>query len=102
MKGMRRLPIVIPAIVLVASLLGIYCTRGAMANLAFLRAKNRGGARSSSDLVDQRPWQTIESLTPLAVSSEEKRYVREAQRLADHEVDQAFAQHLRPASLESH
>jgi small-conductance mechanosensitive channel len=100
MKGLRRLSIVIPAIVLIASLIGAYLTRGAMANLPFLRGKGLV-ARASNDLVDQRPWQTIESLAPLAVSVEEKRLARDAQRLADHEVDQAFAQALRQASLET-
>jgi len=102
MKELRRLAIVVPALVLIASLIGAYLTRGAMANLPFLRGKGRGvGSRSSTDLVDQRPWQTIEALAPLAVSAEEKRLAREAQRLADHEVDQAFAQALRQASLET-
>jgi small-conductance mechanosensitive channel len=102
MKGLRRLSIAVPAIVLIASLTGIYLTQGAMANLPFLRAKGRtASASGSSDLVNQRPWQTIESLTPLAVSAEEKRLVREAQRLADHEVDQAFGQALRQATLET-
>src|SRR5262249_61647799 len=53
------------------------------------------------DLCDQRPWQTGDALAPLAVSGEEKRHAREAQRLADHEVDQAFAQALRQASLDT-
>jgi small-conductance mechanosensitive channel len=102
MKELRRLAIVVPALVLIASLIGAYLTRGAMANLPFLRGKGRGaGSRGSTDLVDQRPWQTIEALAPLAVSAEEKRLAREAQRLADHEVDQAFAQALRQASLET-
>ncbi|MBS1800832.1 MAG: mechanosensitive ion channel [Acidobacteria bacterium] len=102
MKGLRRLTIVVPAIVLIASLIGAYLTRGAMANLPFLKGKGRAsGSRSGSDLVDQSPWQTIEALAPLAVSAEEKRLAREAQRLADHEVDQAFAQALRQASLDT-
>jgi len=102
MKGLRRLSIAVPAIVLIASLIGIYLTQGAMANLPFLRSKGRAAtSKANNDLVDQRPWQTIESLTPLAVSAEETRLVREAQRLADHEVDQAFAQALRQASLEA-
>ena len=101
MKELRRLAIVVPALVLIASLIGAYLTRGAMANLPFLRGKGRGASRGSSDLVDQKPWQTIEALAPLAVSVEEKRLAREAQRLADHEVDQAFAQALRQASLET-
>jgi len=101
MKELRKLAIAVPALVLIASLIGIYLTRDAMRNLPFLSGKNRGpGVRRSTDLVDQRPWQTIEALAPLAVSAEEKRLAREAQRLADHEVDQAFAQALRQATLD--
>jgi hypothetical protein len=50
--------------------------------------------------VDQRPWQTAATLAALAQSAEEKEFAREAERLADHEVDQAFSQSLRQASLE--
>lgn len=102
MTGLRRLTIVIPAIILIASLIGSFLTRGAMANLPFLLKGNRTpGAKSSTDLVDQSPWQTIEALAPLAISAEEKRLAGEAQRLADHEVDQAFAQALRQATLDT-
>ncbi len=69
-----------------------------MADLHFAR---RGGAHASEELVDQGPWKTAWALAPLAVSAEEQRYAREAQRLADHEVDQAFAMALRQASLET-
>jgi len=98
MKLLRRLTFIVPIVLLVASLIGSYLTQGSMANLPFL-LKGGGGSRTGNDLVDQRSWQTIETLTPLAVSAEEKRLVRELQRLADHEVDQAFAQALREASM---
>jgi len=50
--------------------------------------------------VDQRPWQTAATLAALAQSSEERELARDAERLADHEIDQAFSQSLRQASLE--
>ena len=53
---------------------------------------------SQKTLVDLRPWQTAEALAPLAVTAEETEYAHEAERLADHEVDQAFASALRQAS----
>jgi len=96
MKALKSLSLVVPALLLVAALIGTVLTRGSMANLPFLRGKGANG------LVDQRPWQTIEALSPLAISAEEKRLAREAERLADHEVDQAFAQALRQATLETH
>ncbi len=52
---------------------------------------------NQSTLVDLTPWQTAQDLAALAVTSEEQQYAREAERLADHEVDQAFASALRRA-----
>jgi len=77
-----------------------WTTRGAMADLSFLRGQGGGtGAGSQQFFVDQRPWQTAEALASLAVTAEETEYAREAERLADHEVDQAFAAVLRNAGL---
>jgi small-conductance mechanosensitive channel len=98
MKDLRRLLIVVPAVVLVLCLVGSYLTRGSMAHLPFLKGRGRVGA-PPGELVDQRPWQTIEALAPLAVSTEERRFARDAQRLADHEVDQAFGMALRQSSI---
>jgi small-conductance mechanosensitive channel len=95
MKEFRRLLIMVPAAVLVAFLVASFLTRGAMVHMPFLKQ----GA--SDNLVDQRPWQTIESLAPLAVSSEEQNFAHEAERLADHEVDQSFALALRQAALQT-
>jgi small-conductance mechanosensitive channel len=66
-----------------------------------LRAQ-RTARLTSGKLDHQRPSQTIESLAPLAVSAEKQSLAHEAERLADHEVDQAFAFALRQASLRSH
>lgn len=84
----------LPAVVLVLCLTGMYLTRGSMANLSFLNDP-------SSGIVNQRPWQTVQALAPLAVSAEEQNFAQEAERLADHEVDQAFAQALREASTQA-
>src|SRR6202020_2637892 len=97
MSFVRRLPIAIPAALLVLCLVAIWLTRGSMAHMPFRQGK--GGAARNNTLVDQRPWQTIESLAPLAVSAEEQSFAREAERLADHDVDQAFALALRQAAL---
>ena len=93
-RDRRRLIVLLPALALIACLVGIYLTRDSMANLQFRRA-----TRGSRDIVDQRPWTTAQTLAALAVSAEEQRHAREAERIADHEVDQAFATALRQASL---
>src|SRR5664279_5852464 len=93
MTKASSLAILIPAAVLVVCLVTVFLTRDAMNNVTYRRGQSAG-------LVDQRPWQTAQGLAPLAVSSEEQRHAREAERLADHEVDQAFAMALRQASLE--
>ena len=71
-----------------------------MAHLPFLNAKtgSRSFANGQKTIVDLHPWQTAQALAPLAVSAEEVEYAREVERLADHEVDQAFAAGLRQAS----
>ncbi len=76
-----------------------WTTRDAMANLSFLRSQGETGGKKT--LVDLRPWQTAQALAPLAVTAEEMEYARDAERLADHEVDQAFASALRQASLQA-
>ncbi len=99
MKDFRRLAIAIPAALLILCLAAAYWTRGAMAHMPFLKQESSLG--TAGNLVDQRPWQTVESLAPLAVSAEEQSLAREAERLADHEVDQAFAFALRRAALQT-
>ena len=98
MKAFRRLAIAIPAALLLLCLAGTWLTRGAMSQLPFLRTQ-RAAKGASTTIVDLRPWQTVESLAPLAVSSEEQSLAREAERLADHDIDQAFALALRQASF---
>jgi small-conductance mechanosensitive channel len=79
-----------------------WTTRDAMAHLQFLRAHNGsvGSTGSKNTIVDLRPWLTIQALAPLATTAEENEYAKDAERLADHEVDQAFALALRMASLQ--
>jgi small-conductance mechanosensitive channel len=93
-KDQRALLLGLPAAVLLLCLLGLYVTRSSMADLSFLNDPNAG-------LVDQKPWQTVQALAPLAVSAEEQNYAQDAERLADHEVDQAFAQALRVATAQA-
>ena len=102
MNRARVVIVLVLLIVLAGTLAGAFLTRGVMAYLPFLQARKGDwtGAYVPPGVVDQRPWQTAATLAALAQSAEEKELAREAERLADHEVDQAFSQSLRQASLE--
>lgn len=81
-------------------LIFVWITRDAMQNLPSRNGRGSAAAtKSRNTLVDQNPWLTAQALAPLAVTAEENRLAREAERLADHEVDQAFAAALREATL---
>ena len=49
-------------------------------------------------LVDERPLQTARKLASLALDQEEQRFAQQAMKVADHEVDLAFAAGLRNAT----
>src|SRR6202158_1835977 len=101
MNRARIVIVLVMLIVLVVTLAGAFMTRGVMEYLPFLQARkgNWTGAYVPLGVVDQRPWQTAATLAALAQSAEERKLARDAERLADHEVDQAFSQSLRQASL---
>ena len=102
--GSTRLVILLVlSALLVLCLVFTWTTRDAVGNLSFLNPKddpNRTAAGKKT-IVDVSPWQTAQALAPLAYSAEEKEYAQEAERLADHEVDQAFAAALRQATLDA-
>ncbi len=89
--------------VLVLCLLGSFLIRGVMKNVPFLhgQAADWKLIPRPDEIVDQRPWSTAKTLTALAASAEELGLAREAEQLADHEVDQNFAQSLRQAGAEN-
>ena len=101
MNRTRLVLVLIILVVLAVTLAGAFMTRGVMEYLPFLQARKGDwtGAYVPRGVVDQRPWQTAATLAALAQSAEEKELARDAERLADHEVDQAFSQSLRQASL---
>ncbi|HLX83488.1 MAG TPA: hypothetical protein VKR59_06300 [Terriglobales bacterium] len=101
MNRARMVIVLIILVVLAVTLTGAILTQGVMEYLPFLQARkgNWTGAYVPRGVVDQRPWQTAATLAALAESAEEKELARDAERLADHEVDQAFSQSLRQASL---
>jgi small-conductance mechanosensitive channel len=101
MSRARTMIVLVMLIVLAVTLTGTVLTRGVMSDLPFLQAREGSwtGAYVPLGIVDQRPWQTAATLAALAQSAEERKLARDAERLADHEVDQAFSQSLRQASL---
>jgi small-conductance mechanosensitive channel len=101
MNRARVVIVLVVLIVLAVTLAGAFLTSGVMTYLPFLQARKGDwtGVYVPPGVVDQRPWQTAATLAALAQSVEEKELAREAERLADHEVDQAFSQSLRQASL---
>jgi small-conductance mechanosensitive channel len=101
MNRARVVIVLVMLMVLTVTLAGAFMTSGVMEYLPFLQPKsgNWTGAFVPPGVVDQRPWQTAATLTALAQSAEEIELARDAERLADHEIDQAFSQSLRQASL---
>jgi small-conductance mechanosensitive channel len=80
-----------------------WATRDALAELPFLRRQLAQASRpapNGNTHVDLQPWQTAHALAGLATTAEEKEFARQAERFADHEVDQSFASALRYANLE--
>jgi small-conductance mechanosensitive channel len=88
--------LIVMAAVLTLCIVFTWTTRDAMSSLSFLKRGNSVAGQKS--LVDTHPLQTAEALAPLAITSEEKEFAHEAERLADHDADQAFAAALRQAS----
>jgi len=95
------------SLIVLASLLALcmifsWMTRDSMEHLPFLKGQRLAGLSTDGEktLVNLGPWQTAEALAPLAVTSEENDYAHQAEHLADHEVDQAFASALRLATAQ--
>ncbi|HTM16342.1 MAG TPA: mechanosensitive ion channel family protein [Terracidiphilus sp.] len=102
--GSTRLTILLSLVaVLAICLIFTWETGDVMSNLSFLNPRNNPNRSSGNKkpLVDIRPWQTAQALAALAYTAEEKEYAQEAERLADHAVDQAFASALRQATLDA-
>jgi small-conductance mechanosensitive channel len=96
MNELRRLVVVVPAAALAVLLMLLYVNRGAVEQLAFLKHGQNAGA----GVVDQRPYETAQTLAGMAVSAEEQSFAQDAERLSSHEVDQAFATALKEADLQ--
>jgi small-conductance mechanosensitive channel len=99
----RLISLAVFAALLAVCLIFAWTTRDAMEHLPFLASRGSGlnPAARQKTLVDLSPWQTAQALAPLAVSAEEAEFGRDAERLADHEVVQAFNSALRQGNLDA-
>jgi small-conductance mechanosensitive channel len=100
MNRAQKIAAAVSLAVLVLCLLGSFLIRGVMKNVPFLHGQEADWKLISrpDEIVDQRPWSTAKTLTALATSAEELGLARDAEQLADHEVDRNFAQSLRQAA----
>ncbi len=103
MNRAQKIAAAVSLAVLVLCLLGSFLIRGVLKNVPFLHGQEADWRLDSrpDEIVDQRPWSTAKTLTTLAASAEELQLGREAEQLADHEVNQNFAESLRQAGAET-
>lgn len=92
MKRIKHLPAIGLTALLAASLTALYLTRDTGASR--IVPKDDAGSAPAS-LVDARLLDAARRISVLATTSGEQDLAREALRLADHELDQAFATALR-------
>ena len=84
---------------LLLAIVGLILTSGGSAPTAV--PNHRRTQADETPLVDQRPLQTARSLASTAATPAERELAQEAARVADHEVDLAFASALREAAQHS-
>lgn len=99
--GVKRLLFLLLVLIAAACISLTWATHSVMNHLPFLighGGKAAIAAEEHGNLVDLTPWQTIQAIAPLATTLEEQAYAHQAERLADHEVDQAFSMALRSAA----
>ena len=103
MNRAQKIAAAVSLAVLVLCLLGSLLIGGVLKNVPFLHGQEADWKLISrpDEIVDQRPWFAAKTLTALATSAEELQLAREAEQVADHEVDQNFAQSLRQAGAET-
>src|SRR5207247_1631425 len=97
MRRSKRLGTVALLALLGATIVGVLCT-GGDAGLPATQGTATDGSTGGDSLVDQSPLKTAQRLAALATTPDEQRLAQEAMRIADHEVDVAFAEALRQAA----
>jgi small-conductance mechanosensitive channel len=93
MKGLRSGTALV-LMLFAATGIAYFATRDSQAP----RPSNTASGTSPAPLVDERPLPTARALAALVVTPDEQRFAEEAARIADHEVDLAFADALRRAA----
>jgi small-conductance mechanosensitive channel len=83
-------------VLLVLAIVGLILTSGG--NTPAVVANHRHEQVNEPQLVNQKPLQTARNLANVAATPAERELAQEAARLADHEVDLAFASALREAT----
>jgi small-conductance mechanosensitive channel len=96
MKPVQKILAVVLVLLLVASIFGLLRT-GQQAGLPPAGSAANGGATAQAPLVDQSPLLTAQRLAKMPNSPEEEPFAKEALRLADHEMDLAYAVAVREA-----
>lgn len=92
LKGRQWLTALGLAILVLAAVIGAFVTRDAsVRDATALQAHH-------PPVVDERPLQTAQNVAKLSASWDEQRLANQAMRVADHEVDLAFADALRDAT----
>jgi len=81
---------------LIAAGVGLILTSGGSTPTVIVNRRKEKASQAA--LVDQRPLQTARTLATMAATPAERELAQEAARLADHEVDLAFASALREAA----
>lgn len=92
MKLHHSASVVVLAALIIAAVVGLVLT----ARIPKPSSKT-GGAVLEEVWVDQHPLETARSLAQLASTDDERQFADDAERIADHEVDLAFASALRAA-----
>ena len=95
-KGREKFVLILLVVIAIAVLVGIKLTESADQPTAQKRRSNTSGM---TRLVSQQLYQTTQQLEKLVDTRDELRLVRNAQRLADNELDLAFASALRDAKV---
>jgi hypothetical protein len=98
MRGFRGLLAAVLAVLLVACLVAAYVTRDVRSSQTAARETTPANSPSP---IEGRLLQSAQQMDALADTPEEQALSRDALRLSDHELDQAFASALREATAPS-